>query len=50
MAEALIAVQVKDLEDGVQDIVWELLSSGYFHSSLKLRWKAQQETADQQVN
>ena len=50
MAEALIAVQVEDLEDGVQDIVWELLSSCHLHSSLKLRYKAKQETAINQVN
>jgi hypothetical protein len=36
VAEALVPVQVKDLEDGVQKIVRELLSSRYLHSSLEL--------------
>lgn len=37
VAEAFIPVQVKDLEDSVQKIVGELLSSCHFHSSLELR-------------
>lgn len=47
VAEALVPVQIKDLEDSVQKIVWELLSSRHFHGSLELRWKAEQETANQ---
>lgn len=43
VAETVVSVHVKQLEDGVQDVVRQVMACGDLHRSLELGWREKEE-------
>lgn len=40
ITQTVVPVQVKDLKNGVQNVLWKVVACRYLHRSLKLSYRA----------